>query len=348
MIKNTFIPNVKREIAWLTPRYFALVMATGIVSIAAYLYDFNALAQFLFYFNILTYLLLSVVFIIRLFFFYKNLVRDFYINIRSPGFLTMVAATAILGNQFIYFTENYSIATYLYFFSFALWVLLIYLIFAILISKPNKPSIAQGINGIWLLFVVSTASLSFLGCQLIALPPISTESLLFSSLLLFLLAGLFYFIIITLIVYRLAFFKLNPIEFLPTYWINMGAVAILTLAGTALTDALQEGGILASFLPFVKGLTLSFWAFASWWIPLIIILEIWRHGYKKTPIVYTPQRWGMVFPLGMYTVCTYFLAKELQIYLLDSIASTFIYLAIIAWGLSILGLFKKIRSALFH
>lgn len=33
-----------------------------------------------------------------------------------------------------------------------------------------------------------------------------------------------------------------------------------------------------------KGFTFFFWAAGTWWIPLLIILGIWRHLIQKEPV----------------------------------------------------------------
>ena len=46
-----------------------------------------------------------------------------------------------------------------------------------------------------------------------------------------------YIWIISLIFYRYTFFAMEPSDLAPPYWINMGAVAISTLAGALLVAA---------------------------------------------------------------------------------------------------------------
>jgi len=111
----------------------------------------------------------------------------------------------------------------------------------------------------------------------------------------------------------------------------MGAVAITTLAGARLILAASSWPFINEIGPFLKGFTLFFWSAGTWWIPLLFILGFWRHAVKKFPIRYDPQFWGLVFPLGMYTVCTFQLSKVLGFEPLMIIPQVFIYLAIAAW-----------------
>ena len=62
----------------------------------------------------------------------------------------------------------------------------------------------------------------------------SRHVVLFFALCMFLIGCMLYLAIITLIFYRLTFIRLTPQTMAPPYWINMGAVAITTLAGATL------------------------------------------------------------------------------------------------------------------
>jgi tellurite resistance protein TehA-like permease len=339
--------NIKNDVANLSPSYFALTMATGIVSIAAHIYHISIVAIGFFYLNIIAYCILWLLFLLRIGFYYPKFVRDINDDSHSPGFLTIVAGTCILGEQFLRIQGNYGMAIFFYYLGFILWLVLMYSLFVIIISTARKVTLGQGMNGIWLIIIVSTESVSVLGTALAPHLPFPTDVALFISLSLFLIGCMLYIVIITLIFYRLTFFDLRAQDLAPAYWINMGAVAIVTLAGSDLIQHVAEWSFLHSIIHFLNGFTLLFWSFGTWWIPLIVVLGIWRHIHQSIPIRYHPQYWGLVFPLGMYTACTYSLANATGIQFLSGISSVFVYIAIFAWAITMIGLIHKVINDFF-
>ena len=334
-ISATFL----RDLANLPTAYFALIMATGIVSIASYNLNFILIAKLLFYFNIAAYLFMSFLYILRVILYPKRIWADTLDHAKSPGLLTYVAGTCVLGTQSVIIAGNFLIASILLYIGSAAWLILIYTVFTVFTVKANKPPINEAISGVWLLIIVSTQSVSILANQLTGYLPFDNDIVSFFALAMFLCGCMFYIIIITLIVYRMSFFEMRAEEFAPAYWINMGAVAISTLAGSLLILNANNWSFINEILPFLKGFTLFFWAIGTWWIPLIVILGIWRHVFKQLPLKYHPQYWGMIFPMGMYTACTIKLSEALNLPFLMIIPSFFIYIALIAWSVAFFGMF---------
>jgi tellurite resistance protein TehA-like permease len=137
-----------------------------------------------------------------------------------------------------------------------------------------------------------------------------------------------------------------PEELTQPYWINMGAVAITTLAGATLILNAFQWTFLQEILPFLQGFTLFFWAIGTWWIPLLFILGAWLHLYKRFPLRYSPQYWGMVFPLGMYTASTFQLAMATGLSFLLFIPRYLIYLALLAWLVTFVALIYRLTRSI--
>ena len=322
---------IKEKAQNLFPGYFALVMATGALSIAAHLLGMELISKFLLFFNMIAYITLWFFTLFRIIRFFPRVIADLTSHTKGPGFFTLIAGTCVFGSQLIIVAHSYSLAIFLWSLGIFLWIIVMYTFFSAVTIRNDKPNLAEGINGAWLIAAVATQSISILGTLLSTHVESGRDIILFFTLCMYLLGCMLYLNIITLIFYRFTFVELKFSALTPPYWINMGAVAITTLAGSTLMLNSQNWTFLVDIAPFIKGFTLFFWIAGTWWIPLLFILMIWRHLYHRYPLTYDPQFWGMAFPLAMYTTSTFQLSKALKLPFLTVIPRFMVYIAMAAW-----------------
>lgn len=332
------------EVSVLDPGCFALVMATGIISNAFFLEGERIIADALFAVNLVAYPWLCALTVLRIARFGAAAWADLLSPRRVFLFFTLVAATDVLGTA-IGLRGFPTVALVMWFFAFALWFGLIYLGFSVLMFH-NTAEGANVVEGAWLNAIVGTQSLVILGA-VGALPAALVGPQGFVLLHMLWTIGLvLYGIFVALLSYRVFFSALKPDDVAPPLWVVMGAAAISVNAGSIL---IVSGGVtpfLDRIQPFLDGVTLASWAWATWWIPLLLLLGIWKHGLNRIPIGYSPMLWSMVFPLGMYAVATLRLSRFADAPVLGSLSWIMGWIALAAWAATAVGLVvASLRSA---
>jgi len=317
---------------------FAFVMATGILSIATGLVGWIWLSQALFALNVAAFPTLLLLLLMRVARNPAAIAGDLADDRQAPAMLTIVAGTCVLGSEIALSGAHRTVAAGFWAAAAILWVGLLYAIAGAMTIRPTKFQIARRIDGAWLLAVVATEALAILTAHM-AGSILPSQPAVFASLCLFLLGGAFYLFLLVLIVYRWIFLPMRPQDLGRTYWINMGAAAIAALAGTRLATAVGADAALAPVRGFVFTATVLFWSLASWWIPLLCALTLWRHR-NGVSIRYRLENWSMVFPLGMYTTATWRFSHEFGFRFLDIVPEMFVWVALAAWGLNFIGLLR--------
>ncbi len=301
---DTPSPRPTSPIATLFPGYFALVMATGIVAIAADQQDLTLLAETLYVIAVAAYVVLAALLVLRLIRFWPLFAADVTNHAKGFAFLTTVAATNVLASASIVVHGWWDLAWALWWVSLALWAAFVYATLIAVVIDRDKPGLQGGINGSWFLLTVSTQSIAVVAG--LFLTRTDSDALAFTAIAAFTLGIVLYLIVMTMVFLRWTFQPLDPTEADPPAWIAAGAVAITVLAGSNILLAAEQAPVrIARLAPFLEGLVVMAWATATFWFPLMIAIGVWRHIVRRVPLRYHPSYWSMVFPLGMYGAATY-------------------------------------------
>lgn len=202
---------------------------------------------------------------------------------------------------------------------------------ASLLLARQRDSVLGDVDGSWLLWAVSTQSLSVVAATLVKSWPSQSSLLAPVAAAMWSVGLVLYLLLVSLIMLRWLMMPVTPATLGPPYWILMGATAITVLAGATFLGLPATLPVVRATGGFVEGFSFALWAFGTWWIPLLIIFSLWRHVRRHWPLRYEPALWSVVFPLGMYSVATLSFGKAAQLSFMEPLARFMFWVAVAAW-----------------
>ncbi len=307
---------------------FAAVMATGIVSTALLLYHQTLISDILMGVGVLFYLLLWYRYMARLIRTPQAMWDDLTNAATTFGFMTIVAGSNVLAVRFL-LAHWLGLAVVLGTIALVIWALMFYTVMTALIVGPAIE--LSAVNGGWLIAIVAQQSIATFLAVVITASPSHADSLFLISTTFWAMGVILYLVFIVLIIDRLLFRDVEWADLQPPYWINMGATAITVLASSRLLVIHLRTPALLTLRPFLEGFTLMLWAWGTWWIPLLVILGLWKYWRGKESVRYHPSQWSIVFPLGMYSTATTTMARIPGFEPLHRIGAGFVWIALAAW-----------------
>ena len=324
---------VRRAIATLDPGYFAWVMATGIVSVGTDLLGYHLLSRVVLGVAVAAFVGLVLAYAARLVFFAPFVRQSAADPTTAMAYFTVVAGTDVLAVRLV-MAAHPLVAFALGTAAAVLWLVLTYALPWSIVAAARRPVLGE-INGTWLVWVVATQSLSIVAAAVAPSAPATwlRADLPAVAVCLWGLGVMLYLVFIVIIFLRLLLIEVTPAEMGPAYWIAMGATAISVRAAAGIL-ALHDPHarvLVAVMRPFVVGLSVVLWAFGTWWIPLLVLLGIWRYMLRRYPRTYEPRLWNVVFPLGMYTVASWSLGHIGGLGFMASVARAWVWVGVAAW-----------------
>ena len=331
-----------------TPNWFTVSMGTGVVALIVS--EFPMLKAFtwqfgtgLWYFNILLFVLFSVLYGLR-WAFYPHEAKQIFQHPSMSLFLgTIPMALATILNGFlkygqpIYGDTAVQIAQTLWYADVVLALLVAWAVpFAMYRHQEHA---LQQMTAVWLLPIVACEVAASSGGLLLGHLAADTHAvaILLGCYVLWGVSVLPAFAILTILMLRLVLHKLPEKEWAISSWLALGpigtaALALLVLGHQAPTlmaslglaqlgQFFQQAGILASLILLGFGL---------WWLGIAVLTTL-HHAKQDLP--FNLGWWGLTFPLGVYTLAILTLAQQLNLAFLYAVGYAFAAILMLLWSL---------------
>lgn len=321
----------------LPPEVFALVMATGIVSIAAADQRYHVIALILDVVAAAAFALFTVMISARL----ASAPAAFGRQLRDPDValrsFTFVAACGVLATGLgpEPGQGRMLLAWSLGAVALIAWLGLLPAAITDVCSRPAG-ELRDHAHGSWLLVSVGTQSLAISAADLAH--GTAARPLLLLALAWWLLGLLGYVVVTWLIMWRALVGPFVPEKVTPDSWILMGALAIATLAGNRILAARPATTGLDWLITVARPQTLVLWIMASAWIPLLLAAQMWRAARRPASLHYEGVWWATVFPLGMYSAATFGLGVAQRNLILRTVSLSFFWVGFTTWLIVAFGL----------
>jgi tellurite resistance protein TehA-like permease len=328
-VADGFGARLSRAVEGLTPGYFALVMATGIISVGTHLEGQRLVSNVLLVLCAAAFVVLLGLTVARFVAYRHAVVSDFMDPRRAFGFFTFVAGTNVLGVRLGLAGHN-GVTAGLLVASGLAWLVLGYVVpWTAVLGREERPVVATA-NGTWFIWVVASQSVAVAAATIEPVYDQVRRELAVLAVMSWSVGVALYCATGLIVALRLMLYEFGPEELTPPYWVSMGALAITVLAGARIVQ-MADAPMVAVTRDLVAGLAVVFWAFATWLIPVLVAAGWWRHAHRRVPLNYEATLWSMVFPLGMYAVAGIYLGRADHLPIVEGVGRAGLWVALATW-----------------
>ncbi|MGX1596764.1 tellurite resistance/C4-dicarboxylate transporter family protein [Dietzia maris] len=316
-----------------------MVMATGIVAVGAGQRGWETVSVILIVLTAIEYGILVLLTLWRLIAFRAEVVADLHDSRTAFLFFTFVAGTNVLAVALA--GRHLLVASVaLLCVGAAVWIVLGYTVpWVAVLSRGERPVVAEA-NGTWFIWVVASQSVAVAAATLEPHFESARDALAIVAVASWSVGVVLYVACAVFVSLRLMLYPLDPRELDPPYWVSMGAVAITVVAGARIVE-MASAPMVDAVRGLVAGLVVVFWCFATWLIPALVAVGVWRHGIKRVPFRFEPTWWSIVFPLGMYAVAGMYLGRADDLPIVAWIGETWMWVAVAAWLIALVGMIRS-------
>jgi len=329
------VQRLRGVVCDLPPVYFALVMATGTLSMALHEVGLDGVSVVLLIIDALAYAALAVLTVWRLVSFRSRVAEDVRDPTRGFGFFTIVAGSNVLASRLVVAGFD-GVAYALLVVGTAAWLVLGYLVPWLVLVRGQGDTEASGFqraDGSWFVWAVASQSVAVAAAMLQPEAGEASHLLALLALVAWAVGCFLYAAAVVLVGLKVVLYGVTPEGFTPTYWVTMGAASITILAGVHLA-AMRGASVIAVMHGLTTAASVMFWAFATWLLPVLVAAGWWRHVVHRVPLAYEPALWTMVFPLAMYALASMTLGESDGLAWITRLGKAELWLAAVVWAVT--------------
>lgn len=315
--------GILEKVRQFTPNWFAVTMGTGVVYLVLNALPGTsgaklALAEWLWRIDIALYALFFLMFAGRFVLFAETIkpmlhhpLQSMFLGALPMGLAPIVNGLVVFGGA-RYGSGAYTLALGLWIFDATLSVVVAigvpYLIFTEQEHSFERLTAA-------LLLPVVAPEVAAASAALLAphLPAATAQTVVGAGYALWAISVPLAFSILTLVLFRLVIHKLPHRELGVTSWLTLGPIGTGALGLITLGDAATKA-FAGTALQSVAGVARDFgvlgalllWGAGLWWLACALLF-MWR--YRREGLPFNLGWWGFTFPLGVYTLATFNLAR---------------------------------------
>ncbi|HEY6295120.1 MAG TPA: tellurite resistance/C4-dicarboxylate transporter family protein [Streptosporangiaceae bacterium] len=314
------------------PRAFAMVMATGIVSVALRQAGSPGLSAALLWIASAGFVLLVVASVWRAAAFPADVRGDLARPDRVFSLFAVPAAASVLAARITDRGQHVVVAALTAFTALA-WVAACCVV-VVFLAGPGRPRPRRAltdVNGSWELWVVGTQSVAIAATSAYTAGVVPDRLAAWAGLILWSAGAVLYVVVTALVIIRLVTAGLAPGDPFAPYWVTMGAASITILAAAQILH-ITGPAVLSAARPAVTDIALAFWAVATGLIPVLAVIGAARRLRGHAPRGFRRELWMIVFPVGMYATASMRIGSEAGLPPVRELGTAAVWVAAAVWA----------------
>jgi C4-dicarboxylate transporter/malic acid transport protein len=357
--------NRKREmVRQFTPNWFTATMGTGILALALNQFPWqiaglHALAEGLWFLNIVLFVLFSVLYGLRWMFYYHEARRIFSHSVASMFFGAIPMGLATIINGFLAFgiplwgDAALQTARGLWWVDVAMSVVCGVLVPFLMFTRQEHS--LEKMTAVWLLPMVAGEVAAASGALLAAhmADPQAATRITVMSYVLWAFSVPVAMSVLVILLQRMVVHNLPPKEMAATGWLALGPIGTgalgLMLLGSEALKVFPAAGLLGvGEVAFGVGALggAMLWGYGLWWLLMAVMTTA---SYLKNGLPFNLGWWGFTFPIGVYSVATLTLGRLTHLRVLSLVGALLIGGLLVLWVvIATRTLYGAWRGDLFH